>query len=70
MSKHDNAGGLWNNKYKTDPKHPDYVGEITIDGITHKIAGWSDMSGNPRRPIVNLVVSTVEFKTPDKDLPF
>jgi len=58
MAKHDGTGGLWRNKFKVpgDSK-PDYIGEITIAGVTHKIAGWPNTSGNPKQPILNLVVS-------------
>lgn len=71
MSKHDNKGGLWRNKYKTKDFQPDYVGEVTIDGVTHKLAAWDDKTGNSKRPIVHLVVSDGRLDPkPDKDLPF
>lgn len=68
MSKHDNKGGLWRNQFKASDQHPDYVGEVTINGVTHKIAAWNDSTGNPKRPALNLVVTPVQ--TDEKDIPF
>ena len=56
MAKLNNTGGLWRNKYKTSTdKRPDFTGDITIGGVTHKIAGWQN-SGAGGKPIVSLVV--------------
>lgn len=84
MDKINNTGGLWRNNYKkAGDKRPDYIGEITIDGVTHKIAAWN-ASGGGGKPIVSLrvtqpvaapsaTVKAVEFdplNPPDEDIPF
>ena len=58
MAKHEGKGGLWHNQYKsTGDTKPDYIGEITIAGVTHKIAAWHNKSGNPHQPLINMIVS-------------
>ena len=33
-------GSLFKNKNKKKPNHPDYDGEVNIDGAMFKLAGW------------------------------
>jgi hypothetical protein len=40
MTEYNNRGLLFRNFRKKQPKHPDVVGEATIDGRKFKIAGW------------------------------
>ncbi|HEU5125012.1 MAG TPA: hypothetical protein VFW05_13230 [Verrucomicrobiae bacterium] len=40
MNEFNNRGILFRNFRKTQPKHPDWIGEATIDGRKFKIAGW------------------------------
>jgi len=35
-----NRGILFHNNRKRQPKHPDFVGEATIDGRRFKLAAW------------------------------
>jgi len=57
LDKINNTGGLWRNNYKkTGDKRPDYIGEITIDGVTHKIAAWN-AGGGDGKPVISLRVS-------------
>lgn len=57
MKKINNTGGLWRNNYKkAGDKRPDYIGEITIDGVTHKIAAWN-AGGGEGKPVISLRVS-------------
>lgn len=64
MAKHNNTGGLWLNQYKiTGDKRPDYVGEINIAGVIHKISGWINLNKGGGRPVINLVING-DYKTP------
>ena len=36
----DNAGSIKKNDRKEEPKHPDYKGSATINGVAYWIAGW------------------------------
>ena len=40
---------LFKNSNKKEAKHPDYQGTLTMDGIEHKVSGWTrkDKNGNP-----------------------
>ncbi len=80
MSKHNNTGGLWSNNYKKQgDMRPDFIGEITIGNVTHKIAAWHNTKGVGNKPDLNIVV-TEAVATPAKavdvsqvktdDLPF
>ena len=79
MTKINNTGGLWANKYKAmGDNKPDYIGEVTIGGITYKIAGWQQ-DGSGGRPLVNIKVTELMpvpvkaadvSQVKDEDLPF
>jgi len=66
LDKINNTGGLWRNNYKKDgDRRPDYIGEITIAGVTHKIAAWSSGAGGGK-PAINIRVTQAVFTPPDK----
>lgn len=66
MAKQEGKGGLWHNKFKSQgDKRPDYVGEITIHGVTHKLSGWVSTMTHAGAPVINLVFNK-EFKAPPK----
>ena len=48
MSKNENKGALWQNKYKQEDRHPDYKGKGNYNGVEFDIAGWinKDKEGN------------------------
>ena len=57
MDKINNTGGLWRNNYKKDgDRRPDYIGEVTIAGVTHKIAAWNSGAGGGK-PAINIRVT-------------
>ena len=79
--KHNNTGGLWSNNYKKiGDMRPDFIGEITIDNVTHKIAMWRNTKGTGNTPDYNIVatepITTQPVKAVDvsavkkDDLPF
>jgi hypothetical protein len=35
-----NKGALSRNKRKTKPAHPDYTGDVNIDGVEYWMSGW------------------------------
>jgi hypothetical protein len=40
MEKRDMSGVLFKNTRKEQPKHPDYQGDVTVDGKTFRLAAW------------------------------
>lgn len=40
MPEYDNSGILFKNDKKTQPKHPDYKGNATIDGLEYWLSAW------------------------------
>jgi len=55
-----NHGGLWPNKYKTVKAAPDYVGQININGVVHKLVAWKCSSKNPRAPQISIRIDGVD----------
>lgn len=37
---YDNSGILFKNDRKTEQKHPDYTGSITVDGTEYWLSAW------------------------------
>ena len=78
-----NSGGLWVNARKFDASHPDYKGEINVEGKAVKIAAWLSKSTHPAAPYINIKVNDVVLAVPvvpeplvingidiDDDIPF
>ena len=42
----DNSGTLFTNKKKENDKHPDYRGEIKVDGKLWEISAWTKQGRN------------------------
>lgn len=56
MASIDNTGGLWRNKKRNHPKSPDYIGQITIEGVTYFISAWKT-DGSGKKPAVSIKVN-------------
>jgi hypothetical protein len=35
-----NRGALFKNERRPTDKHPDYTGEIDVEGVAYRLAGW------------------------------
>ena len=81
MSSYTNQGGLWDNQRKYEPSDPDFVGNINIAGVDHKIVAWMSTSKNKLAPTINIKVNSVDFvkaapqykavdKEKEDDIPF
>ena len=40
MEKRDNSGALFKNDRKERDNHPDYKGDITVDGVSYWLSAW------------------------------
>ena len=51
MTQYDNTnrGVLFREQDKKSDKHPDMTGEINVDGVEFRLAGWTKESKNGRR---------------------
>lgn len=87
MSDYDNTnrGGIWKNDKKETDKHPDFTGNLDVDGVEYWVSGWKrDPDSNPKAPALRLRVKKKDTKpaakadgfrdsTPDNfddDIPF
>lgn len=44
MADYDNSGALFVNDKKENDKQPDFTGNITVNGVKSRIAGWKKTS--------------------------
>ena len=79
MSSYKNQGGLWDNQRKYEPNHPDFVGNININGTVYELAAWKSSSTNPKSPTINIKVQSavvpMQYDKPEvedkkDDIPF
>jgi hypothetical protein len=61
--KRPNSGTLGKNQRKTEDKHPEYAGEINVDGRDYWLSGWVKTNGQTGDKFFSL---SVKPKEPDK----
>jgi hypothetical protein len=55
---YDNSGVLFQNDRKEKDNQPDYTGNITMDGVKKRLAGWKKTSkSDPSKSFLSLSVS-------------
>ena len=74
MSDYDNTnrGQIWPNDRKESDKHPDFKGDINVDGVEYWVSAWKrDPNGNPRAPSLQFSIQLKEPKAeaPQKEQP-
>ena len=74
MSDYDNTnrGQIWLNDRKESDKHPDFKGDINVDGVEYWVSAWKrDPNGNPRAPSLRFSIQLKEPKAeaPQKEQP-
>lgn len=63
----DNRGGLWKNEDKLSDKHPDFKGNITVDGKQYYLSGWKRApDANPKAPALSVAVTLKEVQQQQK----
>ena len=55
---YDMSGALFKNKFKKDTKHPDYTGNLVINGTEYRLAGWKNINEeNPDSSFIRIKLS-------------
>jgi hypothetical protein len=58
----DGQGGLFKCKDKTNPKGPDYHGDLRLGGVDYRIAGWKRQSTKTGEAFLSLSVEPANNK--------
>lgn len=53
-NKYDNSGRIFTNDRKENDRHPDYKGNITVDGKEYWLSGWKKQG--QRGPFISLAI--------------
>jgi hypothetical protein len=57
-----NRGAIWKNEKKETEKHPDFKGDLNIDGVIYNVSAWKRKSdANPKAPLLSFSVSKREM---------
>jgi hypothetical protein len=57
-----NRGAIWKNEKKETDKHPDFKGDLTIDGVIYNVSAWKRKpDANPKAPLLSFSVSKREM---------
>ena len=61
---YDNSGILFKNDRKTESKHPDYNGSITVDGVEYWLSAWikEGQKSKMKSPLESHDIRTVTLK--------
>lgn len=60
MSNYDdnNRAAIWGNDKKETPKHPDFRGQATVDGVEYWVSAWKrGPDDNPKAPALRMAFS-------------
>jgi hypothetical protein len=56
-----NRGAIWKNEKKENDKHPDFKGDLNIDGVIYNVSAWKRKAdANPKAPLLSFSVSKRE----------
>ena len=59
-----NSGTLGKNQRKETDKHPDYAGQINIEGKDYWLSGWIKQNGSTGEKFFSLAVKPKEDRNP------
>jgi hypothetical protein len=67
MTQYDNSnrGSIWPNKKKDTEKHPDFTGEVNVDGRDYWVSAWKRKpDANPKAPSLTFTVKPKDGQAP------
>lgn len=84
MSQYDNTnrGSIWKNDKKTTENHPDFKGNLNVNGVEFWVSAWKRKEGaNPNAPALSFSITpkdeqpqapapTQAVQIADDDIPF
>lgn len=65
--KYDNSGIISENDRKQQPNHPDFKGQITVEGREYWLSGWE--KNGSKGPFISLSVKPKEDQAPQQSKP-
>ena len=61
-----NRGTLGKNKHKTEDTHPEYAGQINIEGVEYWLSGWIKSNGETGEKFFSLSAKAKDAKPKPK----
>lgn len=56
-----NRGAIWRNDKKETDKHPDFKGNLNVEGVEYWVSAWKkDPEGNPKAPSLRFSIQKKE----------
>jgi hypothetical protein len=56
-----NRGAIWKNEKKQTEKHPDFTGDLNVDGVIYNVSAWKRKpDAKPKAPLLSFSVSKRE----------
>ena len=68
MEQRNNSGVLFRNDKKETPKHPDYKGNITVDGTDYWLSAWIKEGKSSK--FMGLALSPKDDQPPSGKIPY
>lgn len=57
-----NRGAIWKNDNKQSEKHPDFKGDLNINGVIYNVSAWKRKpDASPKAPLLSFSVSKREM---------
>lgn len=58
-----NRGAIWKNRDKTEDKHPDFKGQLNVDGVDFWVSAWKRKEGDAaNKPALSFSIKIKEEK--------
>lgn len=55
-----NRGALWPNDKKSQQNHPDYRGQVDVEGVKYWVSAWAGNGSNPKAPALSFSIKKAD----------